>query len=49
MLKPRGVEVAIFDYDVDGCDENRLSKDLNGHPCIIRELKKSQLIECEDD
>ena len=31
--KPKGIEVVIRDYDVEGCDEGLLSKDEDGDQC----------------
>lgn len=30
-------EVKVFDYDVEGCDSNRIVKDEAGDECIIAE------------
>jgi len=32
---PPGVAVEIYDYDVEGCDEDRLGKDKDGNECMI--------------
>ena len=37
LLKPKGTAVAIYDYDVEGCDENdpAISRDPDSHACCI--------------
>jgi hypothetical protein len=32
---PEGVTVKVFDYDIDGADDDRLSKDENGKDCHL--------------
>ena len=34
LCKPKGIEVLIFDYDVDGSDPT--DHDPDGHPCTIQ-------------
>ena len=36
VSKSAGVEVAIFDYDVDGQDDPHLHRDSRGQPCCIQ-------------
>lgn len=36
---PKGIDVEVRDYDVDGCDENRIKKDKNGISVIIMEFE----------
>ena len=35
VLKPKGLEVCIFDYDVDSEDADRLDRDPDGQLCCI--------------
>ena len=39
FFKPQGVAVTLYDYDVEGSDENDsgISKDPDGWPCSIRQ------------
>ena len=34
VSKPKGTKVEICDYDIEGCDENDLSKDYDGDECV---------------
>ena len=36
---PAGVEVVIYDYDVDDVPEAEISKDPEGAPCIVNVWK----------
>ena len=48
LLKPRGIEVVVFDYDVDGDDDPCLAEDPDGHPCRLVEWPSDQrLVENE--
>ena len=42
MFKPVGIEVAIFDYDVEG--EERVAKDHDGQGCWISEWPASEQV-----
>lgn len=46
IFKPRGVAVTIFDYDVDGADQDdpRISKDPDGHECHISEWPSGEKV-----
>ena len=46
LLKPTGVAVALYDYDVEGSDENEpgVSKDPDGQLCCVREWEPSEEI-----
>jgi hypothetical protein len=35
-------DVTIYDYDVDGLEERRISKDSRGKPCLITKLRGRQ-------
>jgi hypothetical protein len=35
IVTNRGCKVVIADYDVDGCEADRLCKDLNGDSCMV--------------
>lgn len=37
LLKPKGVAVTLYDYDVEGCEETSLDKDPDGQSCMIHE------------
>jgi len=41
ICKPAGVDVRIYDYDVEGCDEAKLDRDPDGWPCVIRRFTTS--------
>ena len=43
VQKPEGLEVAIFDYDVQA-EDGPLAKDLNGNPCVVSEYPASEKI-----
>ena len=50
LLKPRGVALAIYDYDVEGADGNGpgVSKDPDGQACCISEWAPSEeIVGCE--
>ncbi len=32
---PEGIEVQVLDYDTDGVEDELLSRDANGHPCVV--------------
>jgi len=32
---PEGIEVQVFDYDTDGVDDELLSRDADGHSCVV--------------
>ncbi len=32
---PEGTEVQVFDYDTDGVDDELLSNDCGGNPCVV--------------
>jgi hypothetical protein len=40
VTTPPGIEVHVYDYDVEGVDDDELSKDEHGFPCIISEYGK---------
>lgn len=44
LFKSPGVAVALYDYDVDGADENEpgVSRDPDGQLCCIREFDPSE-------
>ena len=46
VAKPRGVTVAICDYDIEGTDKGDadVSKDPNGRPCSIKQWDRSEEI-----
>ena len=51
LFKSPGVAVALYDYDVDGADEQDpgISKDPDGHTCCIREWDPSaEVAGCEN-
>ena len=46
ILKPKGMAVTIFDYDVEGSggDDPRISKDPDGHECHISEWPSGEKV-----
>ena len=46
VMKPRGVTVAVYDYDIGGADEGdaAISKDPAGRPCSVRRWEPSEEI-----
>jgi len=42
--KPAGVQVIIRDYDIDGVDDDRLTKDAGGVPCFEENYPEDQAI-----
>ncbi len=44
QFKSKGVEVAIFDYDVDGEDALRLQRDAEGRPCCIAKWAAADIV-----
>lgn len=51
LFKSAGVAVALYDYDVEGSDENEpgVSRDPDGHLCSIREWNPSEEIVGSED
>ncbi len=51
LLKPRGVAVTLYDYDVEGSDENApgISKDPDGADCCISEWTASEPVIAKHD
>ena len=50
VLKPRGVTVAVYDYDIEGTDKDDadISQDPNGRPCSIRQWDPAEEIVAND-
>ncbi len=50
LCKPKGVGLAIYDYDVEGTDENdpSLKRDSGGKICFISEWDPAQEVLDED-
>lgn len=44
LLKPKGVELCILDYDVDGVDEDRASRDPDGDACSMQQYAADEKI-----
>ena len=44
LFKPRGVEVSILDYDVDGEDADWVDRDPGGNPCNIQRHTASEKV-----
>jgi hypothetical protein len=42
LYKPKGLELLIFDYDVDGADP--VDRDPDGHPCCIQTLSTHEKV-----
>jgi len=42
ICKPAGVDVRIYDYDVEGCEEAKLDHDPDNQPCVIRRFTTSE-------
>lgn len=43
LFKPAGVELTLFDYDVEGIEDG-LSRDIDGNDCLIRLWPTSQRV-----
>lgn len=46
LFKSAGIALALYDYDVEGSDENEpgVSRDPDGHACCLREWEPSEQI-----
>ena len=51
LFKSQGVAVAMYDYDLEGSDENEpgVTKDPDGQLCCIREWKPSEEVAGSED
>ena len=49
ILKPRGIAVSILDYDVEGVDEERISKDADGEECCVSRWGPMDELVAKDD
>ena len=42
MIVPMGVKVEVFDYDVEGVEEDRVLQDANGDEYVLSEWFENQ-------